>query len=509
MAPPREAWTEYAAASAIDHFAWWCETHCVQSIDQFAGQPLVLEPWQIDFMGEALSVDEEGMPYWATVVLVLPRKNGKTTMLGAYADYHLDESDGMPEVLLTASSDKQAGRLFDAVTAFTRRSPYLASRVHIRDHIGEIARADGLGKILRMSSDPNRAHGYNPSRVVADELHAWTTPGLRKFWAAMTTAGGARKDTQVMVITTAGEAHTRDEGILGRLIDGNEEAGELEQRGALKISRNHSARALVYNYTAPVEGKDAKADRANFDAIRAANPASWVTDEYLRRQMASPELSDAEFLQLHGCVWAAGRGTYIPPADWSALGDGAPMADDRQLCVMIDGSFRYDTTAVAWASLDASDNRCDVSCHVFSARHDAPHHTLCPGGEIDFEAVETFVIAMGRRVREIAFDPRFMARTAQILAEKMPWAAVFPIEPQSGHMADAVAALRKGVIEGTPRHTNDPVLNAHVAACVVKDTPRGLLLDKRLTPRPIDGCVAVVGAYWRAMRPSPKAFVVT
>ena len=42
--PAAEAWTSYAAASAIDHFVWWCEEHCEQSIDQFAGLPLILEP---------------------------------------------------------------------------------------------------------------------------------------------------------------------------------------------------------------------------------------------------------------------------------------------------------------------------------------------------------------------------------------------------------------------------------------------------------------------------------
>lgn len=506
LAPPAEAWTQYAAASAIDHFCWWVEEHCEQSIDQFAGLPLVLEPWQVDIMGEALAVDDAGHPYWSTVVVVLPRKNGKTTMLAAYADYHTDESDVMPEVLLTASSDKQAGRLFDSVTAFTRRSPYLSSRFHIRDHIGEIARADGLGKIIRMSSDPNRAHGYNPSRVVADELHAWTTPGLRKFWAAMTTAGGARKDTQVFVITTAGEAHTRGDGILGRLIDGNQERGDLEQRGALTISRDHASRVLVYNYEAPVEGKDQKADRHNLAAIRAANPASWITDNYLRRQAASPELSDAEFLQLHGCVWASGTGTYIAPADWQALGDGQPIDSSAPLFVMIDGSFTYDTTAVAWASPHA-DGRIDVGLHVFSARHDAPHHTLCPNGEIDFGAVEQFVIGLGARVREVAFDPRFMARSSQIIAEGLPHAAVFAIEPQSAHMHDAVSAMRKGAVEGTPRHQGDPVAASHVAACVVKDTPRGPVLDKRLASKPIDGAVAMTGAFWRASQRRTVGFV--
>ena len=40
-------------------------------------------------------------------------------------------------------------------------------------------------------------------------------------------------------------------------------------------------------------------------------------------------------------------------------------------------------------------------------------------------------------------------------------------------MNDAVAALQRGVVDGTPRHRNDPVVTAHIAAAVVKDTPGG------------------------------------
>ncbi len=123
-------------------------------------------------MGEVMAVQTDQTPYWSTVVLVVPRKSGKSTLLAALATYHADQDEGQPEVLLTASSDKQAGRLFDAVASFVRRSPYLAERFHLRDYIGEIARADAGATILRMASDPNRLHGYSPSRVIIDELHA-------------------------------------------------------------------------------------------------------------------------------------------------------------------------------------------------------------------------------------------------------------------------------------------------------------------------------------------------
>jgi phage terminase large subunit-like protein len=505
---PRKAWAEYAAGSGIDHFDWWCRQFCIQSVDQFAGKPLVLEPWQIDFMGEVMAVNDDDSPYWGTCVLVVPRKGGKTTMLGAYADYHVDQDEGQPEVLLMASSDKQAGRLFDAIAGFTRQSAHLSERFHLRDYIGEIVRVDGGGKILRMASDPNRAHGYNPSRVVADEIHAWTTQSLRKAWAAATSAGGARRNQQILGISTAGEAADREEGILGHLIDANEAEGELEQRGALTISRNHEARVLVFNYSAQVVGKSPREDRNNFAAIRAANPASWVTDAYLKRQAASPELTDAQFLQLHGCVWAAGEGTFIAPEDWRAVGDGEPLGEGRKVCLGMDGSRTYDTTVVAWAGL-AEDGRVDVDARIFSVRRDAPHHILHEGGKIDFEAVEEFVIDRFEffDVKEAAYDPRFLDRSAEIIDRRLNDACIVVIEPQSKHMRDAIATFHRGVAEGIVRHRGDPAIGAHVSACKAEQDERGWVVSKRKHSKPIDAVPAMAMAYWRATQPQVEDYV--
>ncbi len=52
-------WEEYAIGSRVEHFAWWCETYLEQSIDQFAGLPLTLEPFQLEIMGEALATNDE------------------------------------------------------------------------------------------------------------------------------------------------------------------------------------------------------------------------------------------------------------------------------------------------------------------------------------------------------------------------------------------------------------------------------------------------------------------
>lgn len=311
----RARWEGYAEATRGPDFAWWAEQHCIQAVDRFAGQPLVLEDWQRDFMDEALAEEADGVAYWRTIVLILPKKNGKTALLSAYALYEVLENAGAPEVLLAAATDKQAGRLFTAARRFVKSDPWLDARLVVRDHEGQIAQVGTFGTIHRFSGESGASAGTEPSLVVADELAEWNTPRRERTWADIATAGElTREAARVFVISHAGEPQERKTGILGKLLDANETNGEIERvHRALTISRDHESRTLVYNYCA------ATYNRKNIPAIRAANPASWISTEGLAALSKSAKLTDGQFLQLHGCVWASSIGALLTIEEWRAL----------------------------------------------------------------------------------------------------------------------------------------------------------------------------------------------
>jgi phage terminase large subunit-like protein len=489
-------WEEYASGSRIDHFAWWCETYLVQSIDQFAGEPLVIEPWQVEFMGEALATSDPtgATPSWGSVTLVVSRKNGKTSMLAAYALYRLLMDETQPEILLAAASDKQAGRLFDSIVSYIRRNPELASMVVLREYIGEIARADGGGKIMRMASDPNTLHGFSPSLVIADELHAWTKPTQRKAWAALTTGGGARKNTQTFTITTAGDANERDTGILGRMIDRNESVGDVEKHPGLTISRNKSARTLIYNYSAPTK------DATDSAALKLANPASWITEEYLERQAANPELSAEEVLQLHGCVWVAGANAWIS-ADWwnNAIERDAIIEPGSRVSIGIDVGIVHDATACVMAWQRPDDQRIVLEAKIW---------TPSPGRNVDLAEVEDHIRMIGAEY-ELAgcfYDPRFFERSAQTLdAEGL----IMVTMPQnSATMADAYQTFYAMLGEGNLRHSgSDAEFAQHCLQTVGQMTDRGWKISKMRQRQRIDALVAGVMATYGAVIQSEGAIV--
>jgi len=495
-------WKRYASGSEADHFARFCKQFLVQSVDAWDGLPLELEPFEKRLMGEALAYDSNGLPIWNSTVICLPRKNGKTTLLAAYAIYRLLTSDGMPEILLTASSDKQAGRLFEAAATFVRRNAELAKLCRVREYIGEILREDGLGKILRMASDPGKLHGYNPSLVICDELAQWNTPMLKRAYAALTSGGGARCAPQVFTITTAGEAQHRHDSILGRILDAGLEASDTTSEPGLLISRLHDAQMLVWSYEAPTT------DAHDYVALKVANPASWITKDYLRRQAENPELSDAEVLQLHGCVWAESATTWIGPDKWDARKVPRELEPGEKIVLGFDGSYRRDATALVACTLDGFIS----PIAVWERPSGAPDDWKIPRSEVDV-AVEG---AMERYdVAELACDPPGWHKEIEDWAERYGAEVVVEFATnQRQRMIPACDRFRVAVLEGDLSHAGHPVLSAHVGHCVPKETPYGITIGKdgSDSPRKIDAAVAAVVAYdramWHAANSQPKEILV-
>lgn len=482
----------YAYATEVDYFADWCATNLRHSVDRFAGTALVLEPWQLDFFEEALAVDANSQPYWSSVALVVSRKNGKTAMLAALGLYRLLEDEGQPEILLAAASDKQAGRLFDAVLSYLRRNPELDARVHRREYVGEIVNIETGGKIIRLPSSGETLDGYNPSLAICDELHAWQTPTRQRVWGSLNSGGGARERTQVVTITTAGDALSRETSILGKLIDGNQRTGQTDRphRG-LTVSRHHESRSLVFNYSAPTT------DPSDLDAMKLANPASWITPDYLSKQVAkidSGVMRQSEVLQLHGCVWAPGLDAWIDPAAWKHE-RGATIPDGAAVCVGVDIGLVHDASAavLAWLRDDGS--------VLFESKVWTP----TPGRKVRLEDVETHLVDLAGRylVRGVLYDDRFFERSAQTLAEHGLTMIVMP--QNSATMADAYQAFYAAAAEDRLRHGGDPVLTAHVLGTAAERSDRGWKVRKMRQSQRIDACVAAVMALYGTETPDTVA----
>jgi phage terminase large subunit-like protein len=526
MALRLDAWEEYAHGTWGNRFEWWCAQQTLGQ-SQWAGRPFLLEQeWQAPIMYEALSVTTSGDPYWKTIVIVVPRKGAKTTTLAAFADYSLDEGVGEPEILLAAGSDKQAGRLYSQCAGFIRRSVELRDRMVVREYVGEISRADGAGKITRLSSEGDTQHGANPSLVVIDELHVWRTPKLRRSWGALTTADGARSESQVFAITTEGEASGREDSILGQLVDDNEAQGDLEAMPGVTISRHHESRTVVFRFHAvDVRAADPRPLRAAGAALKKnptsaaakerlaaleqellasvmpANPASWITPDYILGQALSSKVMPSDFLQLHAGVAADSQERWIDREAWNALKSDDEIPDGARIAIGVDCGLTHDSTAVVWAWKD-DDSQVHLRSHVWCARPPrvAAAHEHVPGGRIRNEPVKDLIRTLVARyqVDAVVYDKRFFEDAAAELSDE----GVLMVElAQNGsHMRDAEQQFHDAILEGMIRHDGDAVLTAHVAATVAERVGDNWRIRKVKQSMVIDALVAAIMAHYHARR---------
>src|SRR5262249_52023703 len=135
------------------------------------------------------------------LVIVIPKKNGKTTLLGALALFHLwvwPEA----ECVIGASSRDQARILFKQAAGLVRRSG-MNDRFDVKSGYGEI-RLAGMTKdgprVRVLAADANTADGVIPTLALVDELHRHPSGELYGvFMDGLGPRGG-----QMVTISTAG-----------------------------------------------------------------------------------------------------------------------------------------------------------------------------------------------------------------------------------------------------------------------------------------------------------------
>ena len=191
------------------------------------GLKFSLYPWQRETLMEfysTMEADEDtGELYrkYQYLYLEIPKKNGKSELSAALGIYHLlGDGELNAEVYVVAADKDNASIVFDAAVFMLETAPWTAKMIargelRIVPSKKEIIyrrldRSDNgmskwvtVGKMKVLSSEAYSKHGYKPSCVIFDELHAQPN---RDLWDIMTFgAGSGRRQPVWIVLTTAGD----------------------------------------------------------------------------------------------------------------------------------------------------------------------------------------------------------------------------------------------------------------------------------------------------------------
>ncbi len=194
------------------------------------GKSFQLYPWQRDAIMEFYStmVPESGTDgrdqlirqYWY-LYLEISKKNGKSELAAALGLYHLlGDGELNAEVYICAADRDNAGIVFNAAVFMATSASWTAKMIAR----GELKIIDSqkrmiyrrrvrtgnggykwvkVGELRAVSSEAYSKHGYKPSCVIFDELHAQPN---RDLWDIMTAGSGSgRRQPVWIVLTTAGD----------------------------------------------------------------------------------------------------------------------------------------------------------------------------------------------------------------------------------------------------------------------------------------------------------------
>lgn len=553
-----------------------------QFIERFpttdTGRPFSLYDWQREAIMEFYSTlevdDDTGEQYRRYQYLYeeLPKKNGKSELAAPLGLYHLfGDGELNAEVYICAADKDNASIVYNAAVYMLQAAAWTAamlergtlklveSRREILYRRQRKTPSGGMewqiiGRLKVLSAEAYSKHGYKPSCVIFDELHAQPN---RDLWDVMTFgAGSSRRQPVWIVLTTAGddpdrnsigwEIHEKAVGIRDArqlkivLDDGGDPRQVLSLKRVADEDLPGAMEALLakdldtwlpilYGITA-FYGDDPE-DLAAVDIYDEAlwyrcNPSlgKHLKIRTLRQEAAEAKKSEAAeklFRWLRLNQWIAVKAvSWLSLTLYDKLQWGPSKMAERAEWLQrlrgltcyggVDLSSTTDLTAFvlffpAQPGLDCAVWlpyiwRSSKDLESAEIRDNVPYRNweragflkICPGDTIDYADVETTIAEATRTfdLKMVGFDP-YLSRT--ITQRLIPIVSVVEIPQDMKNMSPAMKEVERGMLEHTMRHVHNTCFRWTFGnvRCAV-DGNENIKPMKNRSPGRIDPAVALI-----------------
>jgi len=467
-----------------------------------------LLPFQVEFILETLAVmqHKNGYRKHKTVILFVPRKQGKTELLAAINLWlYFGDDEKQKEQYVIASETQQATILYAAIVAMLKQAPALFKRVNVWKSTKSIETIAGsfvdLFKVL--SSTAGTKDGLKASVLTSDEAHAYPSAEL---YNVMSESMAHRDQPLSIIITTAGY---NKNGFFYRLLAYAKQVMD----GTIKDDS-----VFLMDYSLTLE--DDWTLEENWIKV---NPAIGygVKLDYLRDKFTKALHSATEevsFKTKHLCMWVDAAVTWIKSTDWLASNRKEFTEEDlvgRECYGGLDLSSVTDLTAIVYV-FPNGDGSYDALCRFFIPSENAIERsrtdkvsyldwiregwiTTTEGNVIDYEVIENKILDDAAKfdIREMAFDRWNSHSLVTNLEQKGMTMVGFGQGYKS--MSSPVKEIEALVLQKLLNHGNNPVLNWNIAnVAITTDAADNVKMDKSKAMEKIDGAVALAMAIGRA-----------
>ncbi|MDX6436765.1 MAG: hypothetical protein QOK34_1599 [Gaiellaceae bacterium] len=463
-----------SVVSDLDAFGRFCE----RALTVEDGRPFVLEGFQRTFLADYFDGARE-------LVVIAPKKQGKSSILAALSLWHLLVV-GFAEVVVAAASRDQAGILLRQVIGFIRRSPALQARLVVKQR--EIVNETPGGRIRILASDSDTVDGQLCTLAIVDELHRHRSAELY----GLLRDGLGPRGGQLVTISTAGDDEMSPLGLLRTKAHA---MSGLKRTGAHRYVRDEF---FAFHEWA----LDVDQDVDDLDLVLTANPASWIDrDELRRRRTAS--MTPWQWRRFTCGIWVAGENSAISDREWRACahpGVHIP-AGASGVVVGIDLGWKHDCTALVPVWRPEGDEVVRVGRPVILTP---------PGDGMSIAVADVFdaLEEMADRWPDATFvlDPAADGEhLAQRLEAELTNVRVATHSQKHPPMCLAASRLSEAISGRRIAHPDDPELNSHVLAAAARSVGEQWRFAKqRGRQTPIDAVIALAMAHSTLLGESQK-----
>lgn len=179
------------------------ETFCKHTKSPFNGQPFLLELWEKAVLQAAygFKMADTNLRRFNEVLLLIARKNGKTTFIAGIdlAEFFL--SKGGVDIVCASNTTEQANILFEEINNMREQSKALSNERRSKKNIFHIYSPKTKNKIKKLSAQSRNKDGYNIEVGCIDEIHEMTDS---KVYDAIKQSQSTKEEPLIFIITTEG-----------------------------------------------------------------------------------------------------------------------------------------------------------------------------------------------------------------------------------------------------------------------------------------------------------------
>lgn len=390
------------------------------------GSPFRLWPFQKTILSD----------FFAGVVetlIILPKKNGKSTLIAALALFHLITTPDADCIVVAASRD-QAEIILRQARMFVRRCADLQKFLVLKQR--EIVSTLDEGRIRVLAADADTADGVIPTLAIVDELHRHRTSELY----AVLRMGIGPRDGQMVTISTAGSS---TDSPLGKMRDEAHKWPSFRREGKY----NYATTDIKAFHEYCLDPDD---DVGNLELVKEVNPAPWKTIGMLRGIKDS--VTPWEWLRFQCGIWTHSEEPWISPESWD------PLKSDLELPEKVWLGVKRTLGISAIVLVGYQDKRLVTRCELLPKA-------------LAGDLVERLRRIHGERnIQAIGFEPRAFKPVAEMLEGEGMELVEFPQTLE--RMAQASARLYDLITSETLAHDGSVEFRAQVLAGMARKSER-------------------------------------